>query len=59
MVMVITDTGTILLEASKPGVLGCSLSCLAPLPHVTVGKPLIIKIIIDIIYQALTVARVL
>lgn len=38
--MVITDTGTVFMETSKPVVSSCSVSSFATLPHVTVGKPL-------------------
>lgn len=38
MVLVITDTGTVFMEPSKPAVLGRFLSSFATLPHVTVGK---------------------
>lgn len=43
MAMVITDTGTGLVEPLKPEVLGCSLSCFATLPSGTLGKPLLNK----------------
>ena len=38
--MVITGTGTVFMETSKPVVSSCSVSSFATFPHVTVGKPL-------------------
>lgn len=49
LVMVMADTGTVLMAPSEPTVLDCSFSSFATLPHVTVGKPLHTKVIIIII----------